>query len=129
MSHLLFSHSVCNPIDCSVLGFPILHYLPECAQTHVHRVGDAIQPSYPLSFPFFSHLQSFPASGSFSNELALHNSWYSSEYSVLISFSIDWFDPLAVQGTLKSFFQHLSLKASVLQHSAFFMLQFISNTQ
>ena len=46
----------CNPIDCSIPGFPVHHQLPELVQTHVHRVGDAIQPSHP---------QSFPASGSF----------------------------------------------------------------
>ena len=65
----------------------------------------------------------FPSIKVFSNELALHNSWYSSEYSVLISFSIDWFDPLAVQGTLKSFFQHHSWKTSILCCSALFMFQ------
>ena len=64
----------------------------------------------------------FPSIKVFSNELALHNSWYSSEYSVLISFSIDWFDPLAVQGTLKSLLQHHESKASILQCSAFFMV-------
>ena len=40
---------VCDPMDCSTLGFPIHHLLPEFAQTHVHREGDAIQPSHPLS--------------------------------------------------------------------------------
>ena len=54
-----------NPIDCSIPGFLILHYLPEFAQTHVHWVGDAIQPSHPLSSPFSSCPQSFPGSGSF----------------------------------------------------------------
>ena len=43
--------TLCNPMDCSTPGFPVLHYLPELAQTHVHRIGDAIQPSYPLSSP------------------------------------------------------------------------------
>ena len=42
---------LCNPIDCSMLGFPVLHHLPEFAQTHVHYVGDAIQPSHSLSSP------------------------------------------------------------------------------
>ena len=56
--------TLCDPRDCSVPGFPVLHCLPEFAQTHVHRVGDAIQPSHPLS-PFSSCPQSFPASGSF----------------------------------------------------------------
>ena len=86
------------------------------------------------SVPLFSSCpQSFPASES-SCELALHIRWPkngsfsfsispSSEYSRLISFRIDWFDLLAVQGTLKSLLQYHSLKASILQHSAFFMVQ------
>ena len=53
-----------NPMDCSAPGFPVLHQLPELAQTHIHRVGDVIQPSHPL-VPFSPHLQSFSASGSF----------------------------------------------------------------
>ena len=52
-------------MDCSTPGFPVLHHLPELAQTHVHGVSDAIQPSHPLSSPCPSCLQSFPASGSF----------------------------------------------------------------
>ena len=82
--------------------------------------------------PFTSYLQSFPASGFFSNESALRIRWSkywsfsfspSSEYSGLISFRIDWFDLLAVQGTLKSLLQHHSSKASILWRSAFFMVQ------
>ena len=76
----------------------------------------------------------FPSIRVFSNELALHIRWPkywsfsfsispSNEYSGLISFMIDWFDPFAVQGTLKSLLQHHSSKASILQHSAFFILQ------
>ena len=57
--------TLCNPMDCSTPGFPVLHCLPELAQTHVHRIGDAIQPFHPLSSPFSSCLQSFPASGTF----------------------------------------------------------------
>ena len=56
--------TLCNPIDGSMPGFPVHHQLPELAQTHVHLVGDAIQPSHPLLFPS-SCLQSFPALGSF----------------------------------------------------------------
>ena len=56
--------TLCDPIDCSTPGFPVLHHLPELAQTHVHWVSDAIQPSQPV-VPFSSCLQSFPASGSF----------------------------------------------------------------
>ena len=83
--------------------------------------------------PFSSHLQSFPASGSFfSNESALHIRWPkycsfsispSNEYSKFISFRIDWFDLLASQGTLKSFLQQHGPKASILWYSAFFMVQ------
>ena len=82
--------------------------------------------------PFSSHLQSFPASGSFSNESALCIRWPkywsfsfspSNEYSGLISFRIDWLDLLSVQGTLKSLLQHHSSKASIFQQSAFFMAQ------
>ena len=84
---------------------------------------------------FSSCLQSFPASGSFfpnKSSLCIRLSKYwsfnfsislSREYSGLISCRIDWFDFLAVQGTLKSLLQHHSLKASILQHSAFFMVQ------
>ena len=56
--------TLCEPMDCSTPGFPVLHHLPELAQTHVHQVGDAIQPSHPVT-PFSSCLQSFPASGPF----------------------------------------------------------------
>ena len=55
---------LCGPMDCSTPGLPVHHPLPELAQTHVHRVSDAIQPSHPV-VPFSSCLQSFPASGSF----------------------------------------------------------------
>ena len=83
--------------------------------------------------PFSSCLQTFPASESFSNESALHIRWPKywgfsfsispfSEYSGLISFRMDWFDLLAVQGTLKSLLQHHSSKASILKHSAFLMV-------
>ena len=119
-------------MDCSRPGFPVLHHLPELAQTHVHWVSDAIQPSHPLlsASPDFNLS---PHQG-FSNESALHIKWLkywsfsfsispSSEYSGLISFRIDWFDLLAVQGTLKSLLQHHSSKASILQHSVFFMVQ------
>ena len=58
--------TLCNPMDCSMPGLPVHHQFPEFTQTHVHWIGDAIQPSHPLSSPSpSSHLQSFPASGSF----------------------------------------------------------------
>ena len=110
-------------------GFHVLHQFPELAQTHVHRVGDAILPSV---IPFSSCLQSFPASGSFPmNRLCIRWPKYwsfsispSNEYSGLISFKIDWFDLFTVQGTLKSLLQHHNLKASILPCSAFFVVQF-----
>ena len=101
-------------MDCRTAGFPVLHYPPEFAQIHVYWVGDAIQPSYPLFSP--SPLPSiFPSIRIFSSESALCIRWpkywsfsfsisLSNEYSELISFRIDWFDLLAVQGTLKSLF-------------------------
>ena len=117
--------------DHSPSGLPIQHQLPEFTQTHVHWVSDAIQPSHPV-VPF-SLLQSFPASGSFPmSQLCIRWPKYwsfsftislSNEYLRLISFRIDWLDILAVQGILKSFLQHHSSKASILQHSAFFIVQ------
>ena len=134
--------TLCDPMDLSTPGFPIHHQLPELAQTHVHQVGDAIQPSHPLSFPSFSsciipfasYPQSFPASGSFPMSQLFTSGGQSigsfsfsispsNEYSALISFRMDWLDPLAVQGTLKSLLQHHSSKASILWHLAFFIVQ------
>ena len=119
--------TLCDPINDSMPGFPVLHYLLESAQTHIHWVNDAIQPSHPLSSP--SPL-AFPSIRVFSNESVLCIRWPkywsitpSNEYSGLISFRIDWFDLLAVQGTLKSLLQYHRSKASILQCSAFFMVQ------
>ena len=60
-----FCPTLCNPMDCIMPGFPVHHQLPELAQTHVHRVGDAVQPISSSVIPFSSRLQSFPISGSF----------------------------------------------------------------
>ena len=125
--------TLCDPMDCSTPGLPVHHQLQPFIQTHVHRVGDAIQPSHPL-VPFSSFsLESFPASGSFPmSQLCIEWSkcWSfnlsispSNEHSGLISFRMAWLDLLAVQGTLRSLLQHHSSKAPVLQHSAFFMVQ------
>ena len=116
-------------------GFPVHHHLLELAQTHVLQVSDAIQPSHPLS-PVSPPASIFPRIRVFSNESALHirvlNYWSfsispSNEYSGQISLKIDWFDLLVVQGTLKSLLQHHSSKASILQCSAFFMVQLSLN--
>ena len=128
--------TLCDPMDCSTPGFPVHHQLPEFTQTHVHQVRDAIQPSYPV-IPFSSHLQSFPVSGSF------QMSWFftSGGQSIgvlasasvrpmntgLISFRIDQFNLLAVQGTLKSLPQHHSSKVSILWHSAFIIVHVLCN--
>ena len=125
--------ALCNPIGCSMPGFPVHHQLPELAQTHFHCIGDAIQPSHPLSSPS-SPASIFPSIRVFSSEPVLRIRWPkywsfsfsispSHEYSGLISFRMDWLDLRAVQGTLKSLLQHHSSKASILQHSAFYMVQ------
>ena len=135
-SWVQFSHSVVSdplwPMDYSMPGFPVHHQLLQPTQTHVHRVSDVIQLSYPLvSFP--SRLQSFPASRSF----PMSQLFASSDQSIGVSGSAsvlpmniqDWFPLgltgwiLAVQGTLKSLLQHHSLKASILRCSAFFIVR------
>ena len=114
-------------------GFPVLHHQPELAKTYVHRVGDATQPSNLLSSPSLP-ASIFPGIRVFSNELALLIRWPkywnfsfsispSNEYSGLISFRIDWFNLLAVQGTLKTLLQYHNWKSSVLQCSDFFIVQ------
>ena len=121
--------SLCDPMDCSMPGFPVHHQLLELDQTHVHQVSDAIQTSNPLSSP--SPLAFDLPTINFSNESALCIRWPkywsfgfsispSNEHPGLISFRMNWLDLLAVQGTLKSLLQHHSPKASILRHSAFF---------
>ena len=129
------SLTLCYLMDCSTPGFSVLHHLLELAQTHVHRVGDAIQHLV-LCCPLFLLPSIFPSIRVFSNESALHIRWPkywnfsfsispSNEYSGLISFRMDLFDLLSVQGTLKCLLQHHSSKASILQCSAFFMVQLL----
>ena len=125
--------TLCNPMNHSTPGLPVHHQLPEFTQTHVHRVGDAIQPSHPLlsllllppippSIRVFSSestlLMRWPKYWSFSFSISP-----SSEHPGLISFRMNWLDLLAVQGTLKSLPQHHSSKASTFQCSAFFTIQ------
>ena len=119
-------------MDCSTPGFPVHHQLLEFSQTHVHWVGDAIQPSYPLSSPS-------PPAFNLSQHQDLFQ-WVSSSHQVakglelqlqnqsfqwifrLISFRMNWLDLFVVQETLKNLLQHHSSKVSVLQHSAFFIV-------
>ena len=100
--------TVCDSMDWSMPGFPVHYQLPELAQTHVQWVSDAIQTSHPLSLPSI-----FPSIRVFSNESVLRLRWPeywsfsfsispSNKYAGLISFKIDWFDLLAVQGTLRT---------------------------
>ena len=120
------------------VGFPAHHQLLELTQNHVHRIGDAIQPSHPMSSPFptfsLSQPSVFPSIGVFSNESDLPIRWSkywsfsysinpSNEYSGLISFRRDSLDLLAIQGTLKSLLQHHSSKASIFRCSAFIIVQ------
>ena len=125
--------TLCDPMDCSTPFFPVHHQHLVLPQTHVHWVGDAIQPSHPLSSPsppafslpqHQSLFQWISSSHQVAKVLELQLSISpSNEYSGFISFRMDWFDLLAVQGTLKSLLQHHSLKLSTLQGSAFFMVQ------
>ena len=123
---------LCDPMDYRTPGLPVHHQLLQPAQTHVHWVRDAIQPSHSLSSLLL--LPSiFPSTRVSSNESALHIRWPqywsfrfsispSNEHSGLISFRMDWLDLLIVQGTLKSLLQHYSSKASIFQHSALFYI-------
>ena len=106
--------TLCDPKDCSTPGFPVLHHLPELSQTHVHCVSDAIQPSHPLVLLLLPLI--FCSIRDFSNESVLCIRWPEiwsfsfiispfNEYSGLISFTMDWLDIFAVQGTLKGLLQ------------------------
>ena len=123
----------CDPINCSMPGFPGPHCQPEFAKL---MSIESVMPSNHLILccPLFLLPSIFPSIRVFSSESALlirwPNYWSSSfsislsnEYSGLISFRIDWYDPLAVQGTLRSLLQHHSSKASILWHSAVFVVQ------
>ena len=123
--------TLCSPMNCGTAGSSV-HYISEFAQTHVHWVNDF---SYLiLCQAFLLLLLIFPSIRIFSSESALGIRWPkywsfsfsispSNEYSGLIYFRIDWLNFLSVQGTLKSLLQHHNSKASVLWHSAFFMVQ------
>ena len=122
-----------DPMDCSIPDIPVHHQLPEPTQTHVHWVGDTIQPLYSLSSPS-------PPAFNVSQHQGLFQ-WVSSSHQVVKGlefqlqhqsfqwiFRVDffrmyWLDLLAVQGTLKSLLQNHSSKASIFQPSAFFIVQ------
>ena len=120
-------------MDCSISGFLILHI----SQSLLKFLSiESVMPfnHLILCHPLFLLPSIFPSMRVFSNELALCIRWPKfwsfsfsispfSEYSGLISFRIDWFDLLAVQGTLKSLLQHHDSKTSIIQHSACFMVQ------
>ena len=125
--------TLCNPMDCTTAGLPVHHQLPEFTQTHVIELvipSNHLILCHPLLFP----PSIFPSIRVFSNESVLCIRWPkywsfsfsvspSNEYSGLISFRIDWLGLLAVQGTLKSLLKHHNSKASILQCSAFFIVQ------
>ena len=126
--------TLCDSMNHSTPGLPVHHQLPESTQTHVHCVGDALQPSHPLLSPSPPALN-LSSIRVFSNESALHIRWPqywsfsfnicpSNEHPGLI-FRMDWLDLLAVQDILRSLLQHHSSKASILQCSAFFTVQLL----
>ena len=127
--------SLCDPMDCSTQSLSITNYQSLLRLMSIKLV----MPSNHLIFfhPLLLLPSIFPSIRVFSNELVLCIRWPkcwsfsftispSNEYSGLISFRIDWFDLLAVQGTLKSLLQHHSSKASILQHSVFFIVTLTS---
>ena len=126
--------TLCDPMNHSTPGLPVHHQLPELAQAHVHQISDIPSNHLILCRPLLLLPSIFPSIRVFSNESVLGIRWPkywnfsfnispSNEYPGLISFRMDWLDLLAVRGTLKSLLQHHSSKASILQCSAFFIVQ------
>ena len=119
--------TLCNPMNCSTPGLPVHHQLLEFTQTHVHWVGDTIQPSHPLSSPSSPALNLSQHQGLFKWVSSSHqggqsislsfNISPSNEHPGLISFRMDWLDLLAFQGTLKSLLQYHSSKGYGLDHT------------
>ena len=125
--------TLCHPMDCSTPGFPVHHQL--LGPTQLMSI-ESVMPSNHLTLchPLLLPPSIFPSVRVFSNESVLCIRWPkywsfsfsispSNEYSGLISFRMDWLDLPAVQGTLKNLLQHHSSKASILRHSAFFIVQ------
>ena len=125
--------TLCNLMDCKMPGLPIQHQLLEFTQTHVHWVGDVIQPSHPLPSPSPPAFNLSQHQGLFQGVSSLHQVAKVLEFQCQqqpfqwifrTDFLDIWLDLLALQGTLKSLLQHHSSKASILRHSAFFTVQF-----
>ena len=124
--------TLCGPMNGRKPGLPVHHQLPEVTQTYVRQVSDAIQPSH-LGRPLLLLPPIPPSIRVFSNESTIRMRWpkyWSFSFSIIPSkehpgliFRMDWLDLLAVQGTLKSLFQHHRLKQSILRCSAFFTVQ------
>ena len=103
------------------LSFAISQSLLKLMSTELMMLSNHLLPSIFPNISLFQRVGSSYQVTQYCNfSFSIH---YSSEYSGVISFRIDWFDLLAVQGTLKSLFQHCSSKASILHHSAFFIVQ------
>ena len=125
--------TLCGPMDCSTPGFPVHHHLMELTQTHVHWVCDAIQRFHPLSSPSpptfnLSQHQGLFQWASYSHQVAKVLEFQLQHQSIQWVFwndfhRIDWLDHQAVQETLKSLLQHHISKTSILQCSAFFIVQ------
>ena len=125
--------TLCDPMNLSTPGLPVHHQLPEYTQTHVHWVSNAIQPSHPLSSPsppapnpsqhqgLFQWVNSLNQVAKVLEFQLQHQSFQWTPRTDILW--MDWLDLLAVQGTLKSLLQHHSSKTSILQHSAFFIVQ------
>ena len=123
--------TLCNPMDSSIPGFPVHHW----SLFKLMSIESVMPSNYLILYhPLLLLLSVFPSIRVFFNESVLCMRWPkywnfsfnvspSNEYLGLIHFRIDWFDLLAVQGTLKNLLQHRSSKASILQHSAFFIVQ------
>ena len=130
--------TLCDPMDCSMPGFPVHYQHLEPTKMHVHLEGNAIQPSHPLSSPSPPAFNLSQNQGLFKWVTSLHQgakilefqlqqqSFQFNQFRIDFSFRMDWLDLLAVQGTLKSLLQHHTSKVSILRHSAFFIVQLSS---